>query len=369
MKHTTIKKFLPFIICILLVSFKAKAWGPEGHAIIAKIAMQFLKPDVRQNVLNALDGMSLETAANWMDIMKSNADYEFMRSWHYIDFPKEQPYQPSNDETIISKLYQTFNELKHRKTLCEEQAKFDLLVLLHLMGDLHMPLHTAYDRDLGGNRQIVQLDTMKTHNLHLFWDEDIIRLQKIKIEDCLQQLKALPKSTVDTSTVDFVRWMQDSRSLLDQVYDYPEYHLYEQYLTKSTTVVKQQLLVAGLRLAYTLNKVFYSPAPLMNVQEVTSKHRNGIDANDAMKYLGKKVTVCSRVYGVKYGEKITRINLGDRFPKSPLTVIIFAKSYSNFQGSIEDMFKDKNVCVKGKVEQYQGKAQIVVEDPKELLIQ
>ena len=174
------------VVCTAVLSFKsAKAWGPEGHTIVAKLALKIVNDDVRQNVLNYLGNISIDTAANWMDIMKSNPDYDFMRPWHYVDFAKGSAYKPSNDENILNRLQITYNELLHKSTLCDAQIKTDLLVLLHLMGDLHMPLHTGYDDDLGGNKVVVQYDTMKTHNLHRFWDEDIIRLGGISYSDCL----------------------------------------------------------------------------------------------------------------------------------------------------------------------------------------
>ena len=174
-----------FIVFFLFSSSTAKAWGPEGHTIVARLALQIVREDVRQNVLNYLNGMPIDTAANWMDIMKSNTDYDFMRPWHYVDFAKGSAYKQNNDENILNRLQITYNELLHKSTLCDAQIKTDLLVLLHLMGDLHMPLHTGYDDDLGGNKVVVQYDTMKTHNLHRFWDEDIIRLGVISYSDCL----------------------------------------------------------------------------------------------------------------------------------------------------------------------------------------
>ncbi len=130
--------------------------------------------------------MSINTAANWMDIMKSNANYDFMRSWHYVDFPKGQAYINLNNDNILNRLILTYNELQHKKVLCVAQIRTDLYILLHLMGDLHMPLHTGYDDDLGGNKIMVQYDTLKTHNLHRFWDEDIIGLTGITDADCFQ---------------------------------------------------------------------------------------------------------------------------------------------------------------------------------------
>jgi hypothetical protein len=158
MKIKPVCLFLALVLLNVRMSF---AWGAEGHAIVARIALQLVKPDVRQNVLQALGGMPVDTAANWMDIMKSNQDYDFMRSWHYVDFAQGTRYQPTNQENILNRLSLTYNELKHKNTLCEAQIKDDLCILLHLMGDLHMPLHTGYDEDMGGNKVTVKYDTNK----------------------------------------------------------------------------------------------------------------------------------------------------------------------------------------------------------------
>lgn len=353
------------LLIFILSAQRLVAWGPEGHAMVGRIAMKFLKPDVRENVLKLLGNMSVDTAANWMDIMKSNQEYEFMRSWHYLDFPKDQPYQATNQDNIVNRLILTDNELKHKSILCEEQVRFDLLVLMHLMGDLHMPLHTGYDDDLGGNKVMVQYDTMKTHNLHRFWDEDIIRLTNITVEDCLLTLK---NNEADSQIVDYVKWMKESRSLLGQVYDYPGFTITEGYLKKNKAVVERQLLLAGLRLATILNRLFYSPAPVINTQLLAPEYKNGIDIKDAMKNLGKTVTICSRVFGIRTTDKITQIFMGDKSPDVLFTIVIFASSYPKFQTHPVENYKDKNICVKGKVQEYRGKPQIIVESPEDIII-
>jgi hypothetical protein len=310
--------------------------------------------------------MPVDTAANWMDIVRSDADYDFMKPWHYVDFPKGQSYWPSDEPNIVNRLITAYYDLKHKNVLPAEQVRFDVLVLFHLMGDLHMPLHTAYDDDLGGNKVMIQYDTMKTHNLHRFWDEDIIRLTKITDEDCMQLLKK--EKPNENEEIDFVRWMNESRALLPAVYNFPENMISQQYLDANKEIVKKQLLFAGIRLAAILNKLFYDPAPQMDMEAEVKKYKNGININDAMKYVGKTVTVCSRVYGVSATDKITRINLGDRFPNSPLTVVIFAGSYANFKSAPGEFYKDKNICVEGKVEEYRGKAQIIIEKPGDITV-
>lgn len=349
--------------CIALRPYRAFAWGPEGHTIVAKIAFQYLTPEVKENVLAVLNGMPLDTAANWMDIMKSNADYEFMRVWHYIDFDQDKQYEPSTDENIINRLIITFNELRHKKTLCSDQIKTDLLILLHLMGDLHQPLHTGYLDDKGGNSRAVQYDTLKT-NLHSFWDVDIIRLNDITVETVMQT------NVNDTiAGIHPVKWMKETRSLLNHVYDFSGFELSPGYLKKNDVIVKRQLFIAGLRLAAMLNKLFVSTAPVVDMKAVTAKYKDGIDIQDALKYKGKTVTVCARVFGVKNSDKVSFLNLGAKYPNSPLTVVIFANDRKKFLAPIDEMFNDQNVCVKGEIVEYQGKAEIIVTKPEDIIIQ
>lgn len=350
-------------VCITSHSY---AWGPEGHAIVGRLAMRFVNDDVKQNIYRLLGNMSVDTAANWMDMMKGNADYDFMRSWHYVDFPKGQQFVSSNNDNIINRLILTYNELQHKKLLCKSQVRTDLYILLHLMGDLHMPLHTAYEEDLGGNKVTVQYDSLKTHNLHRFWDEDIIDLTKITDAECLQYYdKTLTDSLRD---VDFISWMYDSRSLLDEVYDFPGFMLNEKYLQTNKIVVEKQLLKAGVRLAFVLNKIFYSPAPFIDFSKITASYKNGIDVKDADNHLGKKVTVCSRVFSIRSTAAITQLSIADNYPNSPLTIIIFGRNYAKFNQSLTDLFTDKNICITGTITGYKGNFQIIVEDPDDIKI-
>jgi len=285
-----------------------------------------------------------------------------MRPWHYVDFAKGTEYEPSNDENILNRLQITYNELLHKTTLCDAQIKTDLLVLLHLMGDLHMPLHTGYDDDLGGNTRIVQYDTMKTHNLHRFWDEDIIRLGRISYSDCFDYYTKT-YSNITPTKVDFQSYMLQSRSLLDKVYDFPDFTLSEKYLQKNKIVVTEQLVIAGIRLAEVLNKLFGSPSNPIDFKAKAATLKNGILATEAISNVGKNVTVCERVYNARRTDKITQINIGGKFPNNQLTIIVFAKDYPKFKESYFEDLNNKNVCVKGKIEMYKDKAQIIISDP------
>jgi hypothetical protein len=357
-------------VCLILAStHHAKAWGPDGHEIVVQLAMQFVSPEVQGNIRQVLGDMSFRDAANWMDSMRSQSDYEFMKPWHYIDFAKDKAYEPSTEENIVNRLIIVFNELRHKKILCSEQIKMDLLILFHLMGDIHQPLHTGYDDDLGGNRVAIQYDTIKT-NLHHFWDEDLLRLNNITLTSCLAYYRSLNGVILDTiEGIHPVKWMRENRSLLPTVYDFQSFLIPTSYVKRTDTmIIKKRLLLAGLRLASMLSKLFYTPTPVITFETVTATYKNGIPVSDLKKYIGKKVTVCERVYGIKSTDKVTFINVGAKYPNSPLTIVIFAKDRANFKFPIDEMYQDKNICVQGEVVEYKGKAEIIVSKQADITI-
>lgn len=294
------------VISLIIISNVSFAWGSVGHSIVARLALNIVNEDVKQNVLNYLCNMPIDTTANWMDIMKSNSDHDFMCPWHYVNFAKGTNYKVNNDENIINRLLITYNDLLHKSTLCYAQIKTDLLILFHLMGDLHMPLHTGYDDDLGGNKVIIQYDTMKSHSLHRFWDKDIFRLGGIIYADCLNYYtQQAQNSHFNNQKIDFISCMVQSRELLNEVYNFPGYILNENYLAKNKIILTQQLMLAGVHLAEVLNKLFTTPAKSIDFNAKVATFKNGIPAAAASAIVSKKVTVCEKVYIVSFTDKIT----------------------------------------------------------------
>lgn len=361
-----IKKIFSSVIILCFCFNHSYAWGPEGHAIVGRIALKYVQPDVRQNVLRLLGSMSIDTAANWMDIVKSDHDYDFMRSWHYVDFPKGEDYKESNNGNLINRLQLTYDELKHKKILCESQVRMDMLMLMHLVGDLSMPLHTGYEDDLGGNKVMVQYETLKTHNLHWFWDEDIIRLTNISESDCIDHYDELKNNLF--SEIKFKEWMLDSRSLLPEVYDFTGFILDDNYMRKNKVIVEKQLLKAGLRLANILNRLFPSQVETLDYAQQVKKYKNGIELKEMATSVGKSVVVCGRVTSIKVTAKTTQIIISDENSEYEMIAVIFARNYNKYEDLPEKLFRNMNVCVKGKVNIFNRSLEILVEDKDDITV-
>jgi hypothetical protein len=252
-----------FLLCIILTTLTGKtfAWGKKGHELVAEIAFKFLDDSTKKIVKNFLGNLSIEEAANWMDDERSNTYYNYMRTWHYLDIDKGQTYTPSTERNIITVLHSAIVELRQYKMIKKKETKRDLLLIFHLIGDLHQPLHTGYAIDKGGNTVEITSPSV-SGNLHSVWDTQIIDAKNITLDSCMQLYGTLPAEEVtELKKINELKWMYQSRSLLDTVYSFQNNFLDQNYIDKNALIIKKQLVIAGIRLAAILNEVF---APAKN---------------------------------------------------------------------------------------------------------
>ena len=252
------KKIVPVLLLFMLVtnSEKVFAWGKTGHELVAQIAFHFLDDSTKNLIQEYLGNLSIEEAANWMDDSKGNTYYNYMRTWHYLDMEKGEKYTPSSERNILTILHSAIVELRNYKTIKKKDVKRDLLLLFHLIGDLHQPLHCGYAIDKGGNTVEVR-SPFVSGNLHSVWDTQILEYKNIGLDSCLELYKTYDDKTIaGFNKIDELKWMYQSRSLLDTVYSFQDNFLDRAYIDNNARIIKTQLLTAGLRLASVLREVF-----------------------------------------------------------------------------------------------------------------
>lgn len=249
---------LGLLLLTISVSNNCLAWGKKGHELVAEIAFRFLDDSTKEIVKNFLGNLNIKEAANWMDDERSNSFYNYMRTWHYVNVEKDDTYKPSSERDIITVLHSAITELKNYKNVSKKDIKRDLLLIFHLVGDLHQPLHVGYGSDKGGNTIDVSSPAM-SGILHVIWDSQIIDTRGINIDSCMQVYPTLSETEVkQIQKIDVLGWMNQSRSYLGLVYDFKDNILPADYVQKSVPVIEKQLLVAGMRLASILNAAFGS---------------------------------------------------------------------------------------------------------------
>lgn len=255
------KNWLLSISLLLSLSFTTNhsfAWGKTGHELVAEIAFQFLDDSTKQIVQDYLGNLSIEEAANWMDDSRGNSYYNYMRTWHYLDMDKGLTYTPTSERNILTVLHSAIVDIKQYKTLKKKDVKRDLLLIFHLVGDLHQPLHTGYSVDKGGNSIEIKSPVV-SGNLHSVWDTQILEYKNINLDSCMALYKTFDSATIaDIDKINELKWMYQSRSLLDTVYSFQDNFLDKKYVENNSQIIKRQLLIAGMRLAAILKDTFKS---------------------------------------------------------------------------------------------------------------
>jgi hypothetical protein len=246
---------LTFLLTILITPIKTFAWGSKGHGLVAEVAFNYMDENTKKEVLKYLNGMSIEDAANWMDNVKSDHTYDFMRAYHYVNFDKGATVVETNGDNIIYQLDTTIKELKNKNNLSKEEINTKIKILFHLMGDLHQPLHVGYGDDKGGNTMQINYNFRGT-NLHSLWDSGIIEYKKITLPDCLNANKYSKNEIRALQDVDVVYWATGSRAFLPFIYKTGGNKINEDYVDACVPVIENQILKAGIRLAGVLNEVF-----------------------------------------------------------------------------------------------------------------
>lgn len=104
----------------------------------------------------------------------------------------------------------------------------------------------------------------------------------------------------------------------------------------------------------------------------TYSFAQSISAKDAYKYTSKTVTVCDKIYGgifmSRSGGQPTFLNVGGAYPNEVMTVVIWGQARKLFKYKPEEFYKNKKVCITGEVKIFNGKAEIIVERPGQIVM-
>lgn len=235
-------------------------WGPTGHRVTGEIAEKHLSRSAKRKIEKLLKGQSLAFVSTYADEIKSDRTYNKYYSWHYINMPLDGDYvtakkNPKGD--LVTGINHCIKTLKDDNANTKEK-RFSLKMLVHLLGDLHQPLHIGRKEDKGGNAVQVQWHG-KGSNLHRVWDENLIsqwNMSYIELANNANDLTKKEIKTIQEGTV--IDWVKDTHQLTKEVYGSTEIgkNLRYRYSYRFFPIVREQLQKGGLRLAKILNDIF-----------------------------------------------------------------------------------------------------------------
>lgn len=251
------KKISLFILLIGFV-FNAFGWGATGHRAVGYVAEQHLSKKARLAIEKILRGQSLAMAGTWMDDIKSDSLYDNTHDWHWVTIQNGETYEksvknPKGD--LVMTLERLIAELKSKKLSSKQEAEH-LKMIVHLIGDIHQPLHVGFGTDQGGNQ--VKLTWFGTNsNLHRVWDSDMIDGSKLSYTELANAWPKADATRVKTLQQASVRDMaNEAMTFRKQVYAYGDGKLGYDYNYQNFNTVLEQIQKAGIRLAGVLNQIY-----------------------------------------------------------------------------------------------------------------
>ena len=248
-----------FVLYVLILPNDVFSWGKTGHRVVGYIAYQHLNKKARKAVKRVLGNESLAMVGNYMDFIRSDRKYRFAASWHYVNIPDGKRYQdiePNPTGDVISTIERLRKELK-TGTFSTKGEAFALKCLVHLVGDIHQPMHAGRASDRGGNDVKLRWFDEET-NLHRVWDENLIEFQQLSFTEFGDHINHVSKAQIaDGQDSDAVDWAHESQDLREACYNLPESgRISFRYNFDHIATVERRLLQAGIRLAGLLNEIY-----------------------------------------------------------------------------------------------------------------
>ncbi|GAA4811585.1 S1/P1 nuclease [Litoribaculum gwangyangense] len=257
----------PKIVLIILLFFTTlqpanaePKWGATGHRVVGEIANQYLNYKTKKEIQRLLNRESLAFVSTFADEIKSDERYKKFYNWHFINMPLDAEYDSAKQHPegdLVSGIAYCQSIIKNKNSSDEEKA-FYLKLLIHLIGDLHQPMHIGLEEDRGGNDFKVQWYNNDT-NLHSVWDSKMIEKYGMSYTELAvnvnyvtkQQIKEIQKGSI-------IDWVNETHKLTRKVYANvkPDENLRSRYSYDNFKTVRSQLQIAGIRLAKILNDLF-----------------------------------------------------------------------------------------------------------------
>jgi len=240
------------------------AWGTNGHRITGQIADSYLTPKARAAIKKILGDEPVSVTGNWADFVRSDPNYKYTEIWHFVDFDRQMSLpelteylEHDSHEDAFTKLKFFVGELK-KKNLPQDKKLMYLRFLIHLVEDIHQPMHASLNGTQGGNSVKLQWFNEST-NLHTIWDSKLIDFQQFSYTEYATLINhTTAAQRADWQKAPITQWVFESEEISTKVIAEAQTLQLQpyNYNFKYISTINQQLLKGGVRLAGLLNQIF-----------------------------------------------------------------------------------------------------------------
>jgi hypothetical protein len=258
------------VILLVILPLNVYAWGAKGHAVVAEVAERGLSPNVAAQVRGMNFSAPLRDIASLPDDWRAD-ETKGLRpgdtgALHYANTPNDiatfdRARDCKNDQCVVAAI-EKYSAILKDKTQPRDKRREALIFVVHFMGDLHQPMHTAGGQvrdettgqmvmDRGGNLVKIRLLGVET-NLHSAWDGLLVDWGPATVDeyaDHLLKFEMRGRSVAELQRGTVEDWFNESHyAAVHDAYDIGNGTLGSEYPKKNIDLVYERLLRGGLRL-------------------------------------------------------------------------------------------------------------------------
>ncbi len=255
---------LPFLF-LLLSPLSLWAWGVDGHRAIGKIAEHHLSRQARERVQQLLGTENLALVSTWPDEIRNYPEGKETAPWHYVNTASGLNHEQyigalatqtgPNAYTALQAQLAVLADMSRPQAQRLEALKY----VVHIVGDIHQPLHAGHAEDKGGNDVKIKYRGRDT-NLHSLWDSGLIEYQGLSYTEMARQYDCAVRGP-EVRRLQASKpadWLWESYQAADQIYretaDGTDVNY--NYFPAHAVLMRQRIEQAGVRLAGLLNGIF-----------------------------------------------------------------------------------------------------------------
>ncbi|MCL2098554.1 MAG: S1/P1 nuclease [Bacteroidales bacterium] len=251
-----------FTFCLFtLLPFTAVAWGATAHRAIGEMSESLLTDKAKKEVTAIFGNSSVAMMSIWGDMVRSDTLYDYARTWHYTNLDAELTREAFDTLSVKQNsgeaVYQAMTLTAYLKQNPNDTNMLKMLV--HIVQDMHCPMHLGRLEDLGGNRIPIKWFERNT-NLHSLWDDIFVDFQKLSYTEYaahLQRVYPLQEVVFDGNNAIILDWAWETYQTTQIVYDS---HTYTEkpyiYNYKYASLLEKRLVTAAEHLAAILNYIY-----------------------------------------------------------------------------------------------------------------
>jgi hypothetical protein len=284
------KNNIVVIFLVNIIAAQVFAWGNLGHYSSASIAWQLLDTTTKSKVNRLLKNQDFVKVSTWADAARATPEWKFSMWYHFEKIHDKTSYleslsQQDPDSQKLGGLIQALivsEQTMYNKNVNLKDKEVALKFLIHLVSDLHQPLHSGRVDDNGGNKVPIKWNGLDL-NLHQIWDTQVIvdghkdflnglDANKSAKKYASYLIKKYQKTNLAAKTNGrYDDWLLEAMPARLLAYTYKDL-TEEKYTNKFINIIDERVYLAGLRTAYLVKKVMSTFEP----ESVIVQLKNGI---------------------------------------------------------------------------------------------